>query len=183
MSDGFSMIMTGLVIYVLSNAAKKTNSLVVRSDLIHYKTDFLTNTGVILSLIIVRFTGFNLVDQIVAIAVAIYIVIWCIPIMKEGFDLVMDKSLWKDKDIIATIMKHHEIENYHMLQTRRGGKQYFVNVHLVFRDKKISLAEAHQVSDKIEREIKDLLKHKTQVMIHLDPHDDGEEYDTNPRLN
>jgi divalent metal cation (Fe/Co/Zn/Cd) transporter len=80
-------------------------------------------------------------------------------------------------------MKHHEIENYHMLQTRRGGKQYFVNVHLVFRDKKISLAEAHQVSDKIEREIKDLLKHKTQVMIHLDPHDDGEEYDTNPRLN
>jgi divalent metal cation (Fe/Co/Zn/Cd) transporter len=41
----------------------------------HYKTDFLTNTGVILSLIIVRFTGFNLVDQIVAIAVAIYIVI------------------------------------------------------------------------------------------------------------
>jgi divalent metal cation (Fe/Co/Zn/Cd) transporter len=75
MSDGFSMIMTGLVIYVLSNAAKKTNSLVVRSDLMHYKTDFLTNTGVILSLIIVRFTGFNLVDQIVAIAVAIYIVI------------------------------------------------------------------------------------------------------------
>ena len=103
--------------------------------------------------------------------------------MKEGFDLVMDKSLGRDKDIIATIMKHPEIENYHMLQTRRGGKQYFVNVHLVFKNKKISLAKAHQVSDQIEREIKDLLAHKTQVMIHLDPHDDVEEYDTNLKLN
>ena len=179
----FSIIMTWLVVYVLSSAAKKTNSLVVRSDLMHYKTDFLTNTGVIISLIVVRFTGFNLVDQIVAIAVAIYIIIWGIPIMKEGVDLVMDKSLGRDKDIIATIMKHPEIENYHMLQTRRGGKQYFVNVHLVFKNKKISLAKAHQVSDQIEREIKDLLAHKTQVMIHLDPHDDVEEYDTNLKLN
>lgn len=69
-----------------------------------------------------------------------------------------------------------------MLQTRKSGKQYFVNVHLVFVDKDISLRQAHTVSDTIERQIKKFLNHKTQVMIHLDPHDDSNEYDTNPKL-
>ncbi|MEI6426409.1 MAG: cation diffusion facilitator family transporter [Candidatus Absconditabacteria bacterium] len=179
----FSILMTGMVVFVLSKAAKKTNSLIVRSDLMHYKTDFLTNTGVIISLIVVKFTGFYLVDQIVAIGVAIYIIIGCIPIMKEGFDLIMDKSIGRDKEIIDIIMGHSEIENYHMLQTRRGGKQYFVNVHLVFIDKEISLRQAHTISDTIERQIKKLLQHKTQVMIHLDPHDDSDEIETNPKLN
>lgn len=40
----FSILMTGMVVYVLSRAAKKTNSLIVKADLMHYKTDFLTNT-------------------------------------------------------------------------------------------------------------------------------------------
>lgn len=179
----FSILMTWMVVFVLSKAAKKTNSLIVRSDLMHYKTDFLTNTWVIISLIVVKFTGFYLVDQIVAIGVAIYIIIGCIPIMKEGFDLIMDKSIGRDKEIIDIIMGHSEIENYHMLQTRRGGKQYFVNVHLVFIDKEISLRQAHTISDTIERQIKKLLQHKTQVMIHLDPHDDSDEIETNPKLN
>lgn len=167
----FSILMTGMVVYVLSRAAKKTNSLIVKADLMHYKTDFLTNTWVILSLIIVKFTGFYLIDQIVAIGVAIYIIIGCLPIMKEGFDLIMG---------------HKEVEWYHLLQTRKGGKQYFVNVHLVFVDKEISLRQVHTISDTIERQIKKLLQHKTQVMIHLDPHDDSDdsdEYDTNPKLN
>gem|GEM_PF-4879432 len=61
-----------------------------------------------------------------------------------------------------------------------------MNVHLVFVDKEISLRQAHTISDTIERQIKKLLQHKTQVMIHLDPHDDSDdsdEYDTNPKLN
>lgn len=179
----FSIFMTGMVVYVLSKAAKKTNSLIVRSDLMHYKTDFLTNTWVIVSLIVVKITWFYLVDQIVAIGVAIYIIIGCLPIMKEGFDLIMDKSLGRDDEIIDIIMGHDEIENHHMLQTRKGGKQNFVNVHLVFKNKQISLHEAHTISDAIEREIKKLLQHKTQVMIHLDPHDDSDEINTNPKLN
>lgn len=103
--------------------------------------------------------------------------------MKEGFDLIMDKSLGKDKEIIDIIHQHPEIETYHQLQTRKSGKQNFVNVHLVFKDKEISLRHAHSISDQIERQIKHLLKYKTQVMIHLDPHDDSNEFDTNPKLN
>ena len=175
-------IMCG-VVYVLSRAAKKTNSLIVRADLMHYKTDFLTNTWVIVSLIIIKFTGFYLIDQLVAIGVAIYIIIGCLPIIREWFDLIMDKSIGRDQEIIDIIMGHKEVEWYHMLQTRKGGKQYFVNVHLVFVDKEISLRQAHTISDTIERQIKKLLQHKTQVMIHLDPHDDSDEMDTNPKLN
>lgn len=179
----FSILMTGMVVYVLSRAAKKTNSLIVRADLMHYKTDFLTNTWVIISLIVVKFTWFYLVDQIVAIGVAIYIIIGCIPIMKEWFDLIMDKSLGKDAEIIEIIINNPAVESYHMLQSRKGGKLNFVDVHIVFKDKGISLRQAHQVSDQIERAIKDLIWGRSQVMIHLDPQDDSYEYDTNPKLN
>lgn len=179
----FSIIMTSIVVYILYKTSKKTNSLIVKADLMHYKTDLLTNSGVIISLIIVHFSGWYIIDQIIAIWVAIYIIAGCVPIIKEWFDLIMDKSLGKDEELIEIIMKHNEVESHHMLQTRKSWKQYFVDVHLVFKDKEISLRKAHAVSDMIEREIKRFLHHKTQVMIHLDPHDDSDEYDTNPKLN
>lgn len=169
----WAMVLTGAVVYILARTAKKTNSLIVKADLMHYKTDLLTNLGIIISLVIVKFTGIDLIDQIVAIAIAIYIIICCVPIMKEGFDLIMDKSLWKDKEIIAIIMRHPEITTYRTLQTRKSGKRYFVNVDIVFANKNISLYEAHQISDEIEWEIQKVFNHKTQVIIHLDLEDDN----------
>ncbi len=167
----FAILVTWAVVYVLSRTAKKTQSLIVKADLMHYKTDFFTNAWVIITLILVKLTWLFWIDQIVSIAIAIYIIIWSLKIMREWFDLVMDKSLWKDKEIINIIHSHTEVESHHYLKTRKSGKISFVDVHLVFKDRKILLQEAHRISDLIEDEIKKLLW-VSQIFIHLDPYDD-----------
>ena len=178
----FSIVMTAIMIYVLRKTAKKTDSLIIKSDLINHKTDFLTNTGIIISLIIIKLTWFYIIDQIIAIVIAAYIIVTCIPIIKQGFDLILDKWIGKDREIIAIIKKHPEIENYHMLQSRTSGKLNFVSVHIVFKDKNIPLKKAHIISDQIERDIKKLLKKESQITIHLDFEDDSNNTTTNPHL-
>ena len=167
----FAILVTLCVVYVLNRTAKKTKSLIVKADLMHYKTDFFTNAWVIVTLILVKLTWLFWIDQVVSIAIATYIIIWSLKIMREWFDLVMDKSLWKDKEIIDIIHSHPEVESHHYLKTRKSGKISFVDVHLVFKDRKILLQEAHRISDIIEEEIKKLLW-LSQIFIHLDPYDD-----------
>ncbi len=95
----FSLLITGLIVFLLQSVSKKTKSLIIKADLMHYKMDFLTNGGVLLTLVLVKWTGFSFLDPIIAIGIAIYILYGCKAILKEGFDLLMDKSLGKDKEI------------------------------------------------------------------------------------
>lgn len=61
--------------------------------------DFLTNTGVILALVIVKFTPFTWIDPLIAIGISGYILYECRDILKNGIDMLMDKSLGKDEEI------------------------------------------------------------------------------------
>lgn len=70
-----------------------------------------------------------------------------------------------------------------MLKTRTSGKTNFVDFHLVFIDKEISLREAHSVSDQIELDIRNIFENPTQVTIHLDPRDDRDDFDIDSKLN
>lgn len=84
---------------VLSNTAKKTQSLIVKSDLMHYKMDLLTNIGVLVALALVKFTGLDFLDPLIAIGISGYILYGCWNIFKDGFDHLMDKSIEKDDEI------------------------------------------------------------------------------------
>jgi divalent metal cation (Fe/Co/Zn/Cd) transporter len=63
---------------------KKSGSLVIKADTLHYKTDLLTNLGVIISLIIVKFTGFYYIDFIVGLGIGVYIAKEAIGLIREG---------------------------------------------------------------------------------------------------
>lgn len=114
-----SLLVTGMIVFFLQRTAKTTNSLIVRADLIHYKMDFLTNGSVLLTLILVKITHLSIIDPIVAIAIAVYILFGCWKIFKEGIDLLMDKSLGQDEEIGALILAHQEIASFHQLKTRK----------------------------------------------------------------
>lgn len=95
----FSLLITGIIVFLLQSVSKKTKSLIIKADLIHYKMDFLTNGGILLTLVLVKRTGISFLDPLIAIGIAIYILYGCKSILREGFDLLMDKSLGKDKEI------------------------------------------------------------------------------------
>ncbi|WP_456370099.1 cation diffusion facilitator family transporter [Thermodesulfatator atlanticus] len=170
-----SIIITGCLVYFLNYVARKTGNLVIKADALHYKTDLFTNSAVVISLLIINLTGFYFVDGIFGIGIAIYIIYSAISLIKEGILMLMDISLEDKvvKKIINIIKDTPGINSYHFLKTRKSGQFNFVDVHLVFTPE-ISLQEAHNIANQVEKRIKKIdPKQKWVITIHLDPTDDS----------
>ena len=174
------VITIALVIY-LNIVAKKTNNMVIKADALHYKTDVYTNVAVLVSLVLVYITGYEVVDVIVGGAISIFIIYSAYELIKDGVMVLLDSSLDEEqtKKIIKIIEAEKDVNDYHWLKTRTAGKNNFVDVHLVF-DCVITLMAAHRISDRIEENIKKIDKSKEWIInIHLDPYDDSEINKTN----
>jgi len=171
-----SIIITAFLVIFLNYVAKKTNNMVIRADALHYKTDLFSNGAVLMALALISMTGEELIDPILGIGIAIYMIFSSIPIIKEGTLMLLDAALPEDdiQKIKNIIENEPAATNYHYLQTRESGSDIFVSVHVVFNIS-ISLYDAHSVSDKIEFQIRQLFKNKQlHILIHMDPYDDSE---------
>ena len=170
-----SFIITGFLVAFLNYVAKKTQNMVIKADALHYKTDLYSNGAVLMALVLISYTAEELIDPILGVGIAIYMIYSAIPIIKEGILMLLDAALESD-DIqsIKDILENEPIiTDYHYLQTRESGSNIFISVHAVF-NVSISLYDAHLVSDKIEDKIKALFEDKTtHVLIHMDPYDDS----------
>ena len=171
----FSIILVGALVLFLNFIAKKTNNLVIKSDALHYKTDLFTNTAVLISLIIVKFTGWYFVDFLLSIAIGLYIIKEASEIVKEGFELLLDVALdFETVEKIKEIIKKEPLVlDYHCLRTRKAGNRNFVDVHLVLTpDMKLKLA--HSIVENVEEKIRNIDPDKKWIInIHADPYDDS----------
>ena len=171
-----SFIITAFLVTFLTYVARKTKNMVIRADALHYKTDLFSNGAVLFALAAISYTGEELIDPILGIAIAIFMIYSSIPIIKEGILMLLDAALpQEDRDSIEEILNSEPIiQTHHYLQTRESGSHIFISVHAVF-NVSISLYDAHLVADKVEAKIKELFEDKKcHILIHMDPYDDSE---------
>ncbi len=170
-----STVITLFLVLFLLYIAKKSHSLVIKADALHYKTDLLTNGGILLSLGVIAMTDWYIIDAVVGIVIALYIIYAAVGLIKEGMLMLLDVALEPEmvSKIVDVIESTDDVNSFHWLKTRRSGKDIFINVHLVF-DHDISLLKAHQISDVVDANIKELDDNFNWIInIHLDPHDDS----------
>jgi len=176
-----SLVITITLVIYLNYIAKKTNSMVIKADALHYKTDVFSNVAVLASLVLVHFTGYEIIDVFVGGGIALYIIYSAYGLIHEGVLVLLDRSV---NEVLVTKIKeiikdHNKVNTYHLLKTREAGHQTFVEVHLVF-DCIITLMDAHRVSDSIENKIMNLDKKRDWIInIHMDPYDDFKINDMN----
>ncbi len=174
-----SIIIVAVLVSFLSYVHKKTGNMVIKADLLHYKTDLYSNSAVLVSLGIIYFTDWYFIDAVFGIAIGAYIVKEAYELIKEGAEVLLDISLpeeevQKVKDIIESDSK---IADFHFLKTRHAGKYKFLEVHIVFNPD-ISLLEAHRIADNLEEKIKKLDNSVMwHILIHMDPYDDSVMHD------
>ena len=171
-----SLGLTIALVTFLNYVAKKTHSMVVKSDALHYKTDVLSNGAILVSLVLIQATGFELIDSIMGVVISIYIIHSAYEIIRDGVYILLDASL--DEEMVEKmrdiILAEKEISDFHYLKTRKSANTNFVDVHLVFSPG-ISLMRAHHAGDRIEEKIKALIPEGDWVInAHLDPYDDSE---------
>ncbi len=155
----------------LRRVAHSTESLALRSDAVHYVTDVYTNGGALLALLIVALTGWTIVDPLISILIALYILWSAGGVGRESFDVLMDRRLPIDIDEqvadIVNRFRDQGVLGFHDLRTRRSGSQKFIDLHLeVERDKR--LQEAHDLSVRVLRTIEAEIP-RSRVQIHTDP--------------
>lgn len=171
-----SLIITIFLVLYLNTIAKKTNNMVIKADALHYKTDIFSTFAVLLSLLLVYFTGYELFDVIIGSLIALYIIYSSYSLIYDGVMVLLDRALDEKtvEKIISIILKYDEVHSFHQLKTREAANKVFIEVHLVFKDISISLIKAHQISDFIEEEIEKLdSKKEWYITIHLDPYNDS----------
>jgi len=169
-----SIVFTIGIVWYLNRVARETDNLIIKSDALHYKTDLFTNVGIIITIIIIKFTGWYIIDVIISLLISAYIIYGASQIIRSAYEILMDKALCASdiKKITDIIEKtSQDIQSYHFLKTRCSGKDTFIEFHLVF-DTEITLFEAHTVSDTIECKLKSIFPN-CFITIHLDPYDDS----------
>lgn len=171
----FSMATTfGLVTYQRA-VVRRTGSLAISADSLHYKGDLLANGAVIAALLAVEHLGWLYADPLLALAIAGYILYGATRIVRIALDQLMDRELPDEQRerIKAIVHAHPEVLSLHDLRTRASGLNCFIQLHLELRPE-ISLMEAHRISDEVERRILEAFP-DAEVMIHQDPEGIDEE--------
>lgn len=166
-----SGIVNVLVSRHLFRVARAEGSLALEADAHHLATDVYTSLGVAAGLVIVWITGRAIVDPIVAILVAVFILKIGVGLTFEAVQHLLDRRLPDEEVARIERMLRAEpaVVEIHRLRTRKSGSLRFVDVHVVMRGD-VPLSEAHQVVQRLETAVERQLA-PAQTVIHLDPED------------
>ncbi len=164
-----AIAMTLCLVWYQRRVVAKTNSLAISGDSLHYLGDVLTNTAVIVGLLLTSWFGWLFVDSLFGAGIAIYLYYnaWCIA--AKAMAMLMDHEM-PDADrerILAIAANHPEVASVHDLRTRTSGPDCFIQFHLEI-DGAITLSQAHTISDSVEAAVSTAFP-GAEIMIHQDP--------------
>jgi len=167
---GFSIVATFLLTRFQAQVARKSGSLAIRADRLHYFGDLLVNLAVVAALLLSDRLGWHLADPIMALLIVGYILTTSWRIGREALDMLMDRELPESarERIVALVRSEPEVRGLHDLRTRAAGQQIFIQLHLEL-DGALSLTQAHAIADRLERRISEAFG-GAEVLIHQDHH-------------
>jgi ferrous-iron efflux pump FieF len=165
----FSIAATLLLVLYQRIVIRRTGSLAIKADALHYAGDLLVNASVVVALVLAGAYGWQRADPIFGAAIALFIVYTAWQIARGALDMLMDREL-PDEDrqrIRAIALANPQVRAVHDLRTRASGRTTFVQMHLEV-DGHLTLAQAHTIADAVEAEIQRTFP-GVETIIHQDP--------------
>ncbi len=158
---------------ILMRAGKQYDSITLEADAKHLMTDVWTSVGVIAGVAAVAITGWERLDPIIALLVAVNIVWTAIGLLRRSVAGLMDASLPDvEQEAVVKVLDSYKAQGveYHALRTRQAAAQRFVSFHLLVPGS-WTVQHGHALLDQIENEICQDLP-GAQVTAHLEPLED-----------
>jgi ferrous-iron efflux pump FieF len=166
---GLSIILTVALVGFQRYVVRKTGSVAIQADSIHYKMDVLVNIAVVVSLVLVSQFGWSIADPLFAVAIALYIFHGAWEVGSSSLNLLMDQELpMEDRKRIEDIaISQPGVLGLHDMRTRSSGLNVFIQFHLDM-DGEITLNEAHDITEGVMYKIEEAFPN-AEVLIHEDP--------------
>lgn len=151
------------------HVVRRTGSLAISTDHLHYKSDLLLNLAVIAALSLDQFAGIAGADQFFGLAIGLWLGWGAWRASSKVIDQIMDREWPEEKrqEFLAVLASHPDLRGVHDLRTRTSGERAFVQFHASV-DPSMTVAEAHRVMDEIEARIERDFP-GVEVLIHPDP--------------
>ena len=165
----FSIVLTAALVIFQRHVVRKSGSVAIGADSLHYQTDLLINASVLVSIFLASEMGFNFADPLFAIGIALYIIITAWRIGRGALNILMDHELPPEdrRRIIDIATAENGVEGVHDLKTRSSGIQVFIQMH-VEMDGDMTLRRAHEIADAVELKVEHAFPN-SEVIVHQDP--------------
>lgn len=158
----------GLVAYQRA-VVRRTGSLAIEADSMHYAGDVYLNISVIIAFVANSYFDLLWVDPALALVIAGILGWNAYSISKRSIDMLMDKE-WgveEREKIIGLILTNPQVAGVHELRTRSAGTDDFIQFHLSL-DPNMTVAAAHAVADEVEAILGEHYP-RAEILIHIDP--------------
>jgi ferrous-iron efflux pump FieF len=164
-----AMLLTaGLVLWQRA-VVRRTGSVAINADSLHYGSDFLMNLAVIAALVLTELTGWPLFDPLFAFGIVGVLLYGATGVARHALDMLMDRELPAEQraHIRKLALSHPKAHDVHDLRTRRAGTDVFIELHLEL-DGDITLDQAHDITHEVEGRIRQAFP-DADILVHQEP--------------
>jgi len=154
----------------LHRVAKETGSTAIDASARNISADVYSASGVLLGLLLVRITNLVILDPIIALIMAGFVLKAGYEVTMRAFHELIDHALpEEEQEILINCLNDHKtyLVDFHAIRSRRAGSERFVDLHLV-TPRYYTIERAHSICDHLERDIKDKIAN-ANVIIHAEP--------------
>ena len=164
-----AIVATACLLAYQRRIIRRTGSVAIMADNVHYQSDVLLNGSVIVALVLDQYFGWKKADPVFGIAIALWLAWGAFRASSNAIDQLMDKE-WPEGErarFIEVAARQPGIKGIHDFRTRRSGAHDFAQFHMeVGRD--LTIHAAHDIVENVEQALRRAYP-KVEVLIHLDP--------------
>lgn len=166
---GASIILKLWLAYFYNYIGKKINSKVVRASAIDSLMDSVSTVAVLGSAIVIKLTGYNKIDSIVGLGVAVMIIVAGVKILNETKNSILGEAPIEEqvKAVNEIISEYPEIIGIHDLMIHNYGPNHYIASFHAEVDGSGNIYELHDIIDNVEKRIQTELN--ISCTIHMDP--------------
>jgi ferrous-iron efflux pump FieF len=169
---GVSALAMALTIALISyqrHVIRRTGSLAIGTDRLHYSSDLMLNGSVIAALALDQLAGLTGADAVFGLVIAAWLLWGAWSSSSHALNQLMDRE-WPDdlrERFLAAAGEYPELAGLHDLRTRTSGTHNFAQFH-VWVPAEWTVQEAHDRLDAVEEDLQRRFPN-TEILIHVDP--------------
>lgn len=158
----------GLLAYQ-RHVVKKTGSVAIHADHVHYQSDLLLNIAVIIAIVLDTMLNVQGADPLFGIGIALWLLWGAYRAAQMALDQLLDREWPEEKRqrFLEVALRHPELKGIHDMRTRSSGAHDFCQFH-VWVDPGMTILEAHRIMDEVEATLMQEFP-GVEVLIHPDP--------------
>lgn len=150
-------------------AARKINSVSLRAEAWHHRSDALSSIGSFIGILGARL-GVPILDPIASLVICVFIVHVSVSIFRQSIDNLVDKSCGpkETEEMVATIVSVPGVLGIDDIKTRLFGNRIYVDIE-ISADGSQSLRDAHRIAENVHHAIESTYPDVKHCTVHVNP--------------